>query len=78
MGVGTGNRMGIDTISAGEEYRVHSTSGNTYTVRYAGCGDGDPEYVALWECDCLAGAHGRTCKHVRAVGEVIDSEESYD
>ena len=45
-------------------YRVESTSGNVYSITYAGCGDGDPEFVALWKCDCPAGRHGRSCKHL--------------
>ena len=49
-------------------YRVESPSGNTYTVRYCGSGDGDPEYVALWECSCPAYKYGNgLCKHINAV-----------
>ena len=48
-------------------YEIVSDSGNTYTVIYRGFGDGDPDYVALWDCNCMAGRHGRMCKHVRAV-----------
>ena len=58
-----------------QSYAVESESGNSYTVTYCGSGDGDPEYVALWECTCPAGEHGRRCKHVRAV---TDLAELYD
>jgi hypothetical protein len=60
-------RFGITT--AGEHaYAVPSSNGKgTYTVRYAG--RGDCAEVRLWECDCPAGQHGKTCKHIRLVGE---------
>lgn len=57
-----------------EVYTVASDSGRTYRVRFCGSGDGDPEFVALWECDCEAGHHGRICKHVRAVTAVASDE----
>jgi len=57
-----------------DAYEVVSDSGSTYTVRYCGSGDGDPEYVALWECNCPAGRHGRDCKHRRAVCAVADDD----
>jgi len=50
-----------------ETYSVLSDSGSTYQVRYMGSGDGDPEYIALWECTCPAGTLGKICKHVKAV-----------
>lgn len=68
------NGMRIST-SDGHAFKVLSTSGNTYTVKYCGSGDGDPEYVALWECDCPAGQHGRDCKHVAAVTRYGDDED---
>ena len=55
-------------------YTVESDSGNTYHVRFCGSGDGDPEYVATWECDCPAGQHGRECKHMKAVWAISDDE----
>ena len=58
-----------------EAYKVLSDSGHTYHVRYCGSGDADPEYVALWECDCPAGQHGRDCKHIAAVGEFSRQED---
>lgn len=70
--------MTVREIEDGAEYQVDSDSGNTYTVRYAGCGDGDPEYIALWDCDCPAGKHGRHCKHVNAVGAFIDAAKAED
>ena len=50
-------------------FRVQSESGHAYTVRYLGSGDGDPEFVAVWECDCPAYqyGHGKLCKHINAV-----------
>lgn len=49
-------------------YRVDSPSGNTYTVKYCGSGDGDPDYVGLWECNCPAYKYGDgLCKHIKAV-----------
>jgi hypothetical protein len=65
--------MRIEAVRDGAEYRVLSDSGNTYTVRFCGTGDGDPDVVALWECDCPAGQHGRDCKHLRAVITHVDS-----
>ena len=57
-------------------YSVQSPSGNTYTVKYCGSGDGDPEYVGLWECNCPAYRFGDgTCKHIKAVTAHIDNEE---
>ena len=45
-------------------YRVQSSSGNgEYVVHFVGRGDCGE---ILWECNCLAGQHGRECKHVRA------------
>ena len=55
-------------------YDVLSDSGKMYRVRYAGSGDGDPEFIALWSCDCPAGNWGRCCKHVRAVVAVANAE----
>lgn len=68
--------MKITVIEAGARYRVESDSGKTYTISYAGSGDGDPEYVALWKCDCPAGRHGRDCKHMSAflASGLTDSE----
>jgi len=68
------NGMAITEINDGQ-YRVESNSGNTYTVKYCGSGDGDPEYCALWECDCPAGQYGRTCKHVKAVTALVDEDD---
>jgi len=48
-----------------DSFAVHSKTGNQYHIRYAGSGDGDPEYIALWECDCPASKYGRECKHIR-------------
>ena len=55
-----------------DSYTVDSDSGKTYAVRYCGSGDGDPEMMALWECDCPAGQHGRWCKHLNAVTAVTN------
>lgn len=60
------------------EYQVLSDSGKTYTVKYCGSGDGDgdPEYCALWECDCPSNKYRGTCKHINAVSSFIDDEEN--
>ena len=57
-----------------EAYDVISPSGNTYRVGYCGSGDADPDYVALWECDCPAGKHGKSCKHLSAVLIATDED----
>ena len=58
--------MKIAVEQAGHRFLVEADSGNQYHITYAGSGDGDPEYVGLWQCDCPAGQHGRECKHLRA------------
>lgn len=59
---------------------VESDSGKTYSVDFAGRGDCDE--VSTWTCDCEAGRHGQTCKHVRAVGLAVgwldDGNEAED
>jgi len=40
-----------------ESFLVPGSTGNTYTVTHHG---------DLWECTCVAGQHGRLCKHVTA------------
>ena len=55
------------TASGENEWNVLSDSGRTYVVWDAGCEDA--EHGGGMHCDCPAGKHGRTCKHVRAVLE---------
>ena len=55
--------MKISVIEPGARFRVDSDSGKMYEITYAGSGDADPEYVALWTCNCPA---RRECKHLRA------------
>jgi hypothetical protein len=62
------------TSEDGHTFTVLSTSGNVYTVTYRGSGDGDPEHVALWGCNCPAGQHGRECKHVRAAARFCSEQ----
>lgn len=66
---------GMAITGDGETWRVHSASGHDYTVRYCGSGDGDPEYIAIWECDCPAARYrpNDLCKHIRAVIEFEDN-----
>ena len=64
-----------DTSSGRERYNVTSPSGNIYQITYMGSGDGDPEIVRIWECNCPAGQHGKPCKHIAAVIEMIDAQE---
>lgn len=70
-------KLDIEELEEGSKYHVHSSSGNTYTVRYCGSGDADPEYVALWECNCPAGRHGRDCKHLNAVVNFVNEKYDY-
>jgi len=49
------------------EWTVKSTSGGIYTVKYCGSGDGDPEFMALWNCSCRANSE---CKHILAVSNL--------
>lgn len=56
--------MKITLDIPGERYRVESDSGNVYHITYCGSGDADPDFVALWQCDCPAGRRGRECKHM--------------
>jgi uncharacterized Zn finger protein len=59
---------------------IESDSGNIYHVDFAGRGDCDE--VSTWTCDCPAGRHGRTCKHIKqtglAVGWLEDGNEAVD
>ena len=59
-----------------EQYRVESRSapGTYHTVRFCGSGDGDPDYVRLWDCDCPAYRFRGACAHIRAVGDHLDAE----
>ena len=65
-----------DKCASRDTYSVESPSGNTYTVRYMGSGDADPEYVSIWECDCPAAkCHpDRVCKHIGAVIDATTDE----
>lgn len=56
-------------------YEVWSESGKTYNISYAGSGDADPDYVALWKCDCPAGRNGKNCRHMREFLEMRRDEE---
>ena len=60
------NKSVIRVVEAGAKFEVKSASGSTYQISYAGSGDGDPEYIGLWQCNCPAGQHGQECKHMRA------------
>lgn len=69
--------MRISATDNESVFLVESDSGATYEIRYAGSGDADPDYVALWECNCPAGRHGRDCKHIRAflASRLVDYHE---
>jgi len=59
-----------------DSYDVLSPSGKTYIVSFCGSGDGDPEYVALWDCTCPAAKYGRgRCKHMNVVIRATDERE---
>jgi hypothetical protein len=66
------------TASGRDCYSVTSPSGNTYQVTFCGSGDGDPDIVRLWECNCPAGQHGKPCKHIAAVIAMVDEDEDID
>jgi len=54
---------------SGNHWRVRSSDGSCcYNVRFVGRGDCDD--VSRWTCDCAAGQHGTTCKHIRLVGDI--------
>ena len=60
-----------------DAYEVISTSGKTYTVRYEGSGDADPDYAAVWSCTCPAARYrSGLCKHVRAVVQATEAAEA--
>ena len=62
------------TVAKEGTYRVSASNGKrSYTIRYAGSGDADPDYVSLWECDCPAAKY-RTgmCKHAKLVARTAD------
>ncbi len=73
----TAQQMTVREIKEGSAWEVDSPSGNTYTVRYRGSGDADPEYVALYDCTCPAYTFGRggVCKHINAVVAWCDARE---
>lgn len=53
----------------GNRWAVQSSNGKRrYNVTFEGRGDSDE--VSLWGCDCPAGVHGKTCKHIRLVGDI--------
>ena len=60
-----------------EAYDVLGDSGTEYRVTYMGSGDGDPDYVAVWECTCPAARYGGDdlCKHIQEVIAVRDYDE---
>jgi hypothetical protein len=53
------------TETSEDSWDVVSSSGNTYHVWDAGYEDA--EYGGGMHCDCPAGKHGRSCKHIEAV-----------
>ena len=54
-------------------YHVPSSTGQSHhTVRYCGSGDADPEYVALWECDCDGYKYHGDCKHITLINRIND------
>ena len=68
--------VAVREVVRGEKYAVPSSDGTReYQVQYSGSGDADPEYVALWSCNCKAGQYRRMCRHIRAVLAHIEAEE---
>ena len=65
------------TEMGGDIYSVQSPSGNTYTVKFCGSGDGDPDIVLIWECTCPAYKFGSgTCKHINAVSQFCEAQDA--
>lgn len=58
------NGVGVYT-SHGVYVTVLSDSGSTYHLTFQSRPEFMNEDVALWECDCPAGLHGKPCKHIR-------------
>ncbi len=51
-------------------FGVKSSDGSTeYTIDFAGSPNA---HVNTWTCSCPAGQHGKTCKHIRAVGQMLE------
>jgi len=70
--------MRVKIVDEGRHYQIESSSGgHWYNVMYQGSGDADPECVALWECDCPAGQHGKPCKHIDLIGALTAWEPEY-
>ncbi len=59
----------VEIDEPGAKYRVDG-----HTVRYLGSGDGDPDYVSYWGCDCGAEDEDE-CIHLVAVYTVCDFED---
>lgn len=60
-------------IVGDETYLVPSSDGTQkYTVRKKSDPEEHDADVHLWECNCLAGQHGRVCKHIRLVSEIVE------
>ena len=69
------NGLRYEATADGNVMLCHSSSGHTYTVRFVGRPEFGNEHVATWDCDCPAGVHGRTCKHVHNVPDYEDLSE---
>ena len=67
--------MELKISNRGEKFSVTADSGKIYEIKYCGCGDGDPEYIATWQCSCPAGSHGKDCKHIKAFFAWLDKND---
>lgn len=65
---GIAERHGISQVDS-HTYHVQGQHG-VYEVRFEGRGDDDGE--RLWTCNCPAGEHGRTCRHINILGAALD------
>ena len=69
--------MQFTEIERDRTFRVESASGTSYEIAYAGSGDGDPDYVALWECSCPGYQYRGSCKHVDAFCKTLPGMSVY-
>jgi len=60
-------------IADDNTFLVPSSDGTRkYTVREKPNPDAMDTDIHLWDCNCMAGQHGRMCKHVRLVSEIVE------
>lgn len=60
---------GVDVV---DEKTFLVPSSEKYTVREKPNPEEHDTDVHLWECNCMAGQHGRVCKHIRLVSMIVE------